>query len=173
MKKTFLVWYLGGVIFYLITIYWIVHVTLIGLILLVLYLSLYFGVFGMLIRKVSNVSEVSRVSGIVFLFIAPAMWVSLEYIRSHILSGFGWALLGYSQTLNLPLIQISDITGAYGVSYLVVLVNVLVYLVVEEGLPKRMLEAVVVFFVLLISFSYGIYRLNPSAERYVASGGNP
>ncbi len=154
LKKAFLFWYLGGVIFYLVTIYWIVHVTLIGLVLLVLYLALYFGAFGIVIKKVSEASK------IVFLFLAPALWVTLEYIRSHLFSGFGWALLGYSQTLNLPLIQIADITGAYGVSYLVMLVNVLAYLVVEEGLSKRIIEVVIVFFILAASFSYGIYRLN-------------
>lgn len=154
LKKTFLLWYLGGLIFYLITIYWVIHVTLIGLVLLILYLALYFGAFGILIKKIENLPKLT------FLFVAPAVWVMLEYIRSHFLSGFGWALLGYSQTLNLPLIQIADITGAYGVSYLVLLVNVLAYLVVEDRLSKRMTEVVVVFFILAISFSYGIYRLN-------------
>lgn len=159
-KKTFLLWYLGGVVFYLITIYWIIHVTLIGLIVLVLYLALYFGVFGIAIRRVSEVSKVSRVSGIIFLFVSPAVWVSLEFIRSHLFSGFGWALLGYSQTINPPLIQIADITGAYGVSYLVLLVNVLIFLIIEDGLSKRITEVVIVFFILAVSFSYGIYRLN-------------
>jgi apolipoprotein N-acyltransferase len=158
LKKTFTLWYLGGVVFYLITIYWIIHVTLIGLVLLVLYLALYFGAFGILLKKIENLPKVS------FLLVAPAIWVMLEYIRSYFLSGFGWALLGYSQTLNLPLIQIADITGAYGVSYLVLLVNVLAYLIIDEGLPKRMLEVVVVFFILAISFSYGIYRLNENKD---------
>ncbi|MEX0830643.1 MAG: apolipoprotein N-acyltransferase [Nitrospirales bacterium] len=55
---------------------------------------------------------------------APSLWVSLEYLRTYALSGFPWALLGYSQYQWLPVIQLSDMTGVYGVSFLVVLGNV-------------------------------------------------
>jgi len=51
----------------------------------------------------------------------------LEYLRRHLFTGFPWALLGYSQYLNLPVIQIADVTGAEGVSFLVMMVNVAVY----------------------------------------------
>ena len=57
----------------------------------------------------------------------PCAWVGLEYVRSFALTGFPWASLGYSQYRTLPLIQIADITGVYGVSFLVVLVNVALY----------------------------------------------
>ena len=55
---------------------------------------------------------------------APCLWVSLEYVRTHAFSGLPWGLLGYSQFQRLPLIQIANITGVYGVSFLIVLVNV-------------------------------------------------
>ncbi|MDH5430090.1 MAG: apolipoprotein N-acyltransferase, partial [Nitrospirota bacterium] len=55
---------------------------------------------------------------------APALWVSLEYLRTYALSGFPWMLLGYSQYQWLPVIQLSDMTGVYGVSFLVVMGNV-------------------------------------------------
>ena len=55
---------------------------------------------------------------------APCLWVSLEYVRTHAFSGLPWGLLGYSQFQWLPLIQIANITGVYGVSFLIVLVNV-------------------------------------------------
>ncbi len=54
---------------------------------------------------------------------APCLWVSLEWVRTYFLSGFPWALLGYSQYQWLPVIQIADHTGVYGLSFLVVLVN--------------------------------------------------
>jgi len=57
----------------------------------------------------------------------PLVWIILEYIKSHLFTGFGWALLGYSQYKNLPLIQIADFSGAYGVSFVVMLVNILVW----------------------------------------------
>jgi apolipoprotein N-acyltransferase len=51
----------------------------------------------------------------------PALWVSGEFARSSLFSGFSWWLLGYTQYRHLPLIQISDITGVYGLSFLMAL----------------------------------------------------
>ncbi len=55
---------------------------------------------------------------------APFLWVTLEWVRTHLFSGLPWVLLGYSQYQTLPIIQIADHTSVYGVSFLVVLVNV-------------------------------------------------
>ncbi|MCH7923446.1 MAG: apolipoprotein N-acyltransferase [Nitrospinae bacterium] len=55
--------------------------------------------------------------------LAPLAWVVAELARAHVLSGFPWANLGYSQSSVLPVIQIADITGVYGVAFLIVLVN--------------------------------------------------
>ncbi len=51
------------------------------------------------------------------------LWTALELARTYVFSGFPWSLLGYSQYLALPVIQVADITGVYGVSFLIVLVN--------------------------------------------------
>jgi apolipoprotein N-acyltransferase len=59
--------------------------------------------------------------------LAPALWVSLEYLRGH--AGFlslPWMLLGHSQYRHPVLLQITSITGVYGLSFLIVLVNVAV-----------------------------------------------
>lgn len=58
------------------------------------------------------------------LFAAPCLWVSLELLRTYLLSGLPWSLLGYSQYQQLDLIQIADHLGVYGVSFLIVLTNV-------------------------------------------------
>ena len=47
--KAFLLCYFTGIIFWFGIIYWLIHVTTLGLILLILYLSLYFGIFGLII----------------------------------------------------------------------------------------------------------------------------
>jgi len=57
------------------------------------------------------------------LFIAPVLWVTLEFSRSYVLTGFPWSSIGYSQYRLLPLIKIADISGIYGVSFLVLAVN--------------------------------------------------
>ncbi|MEQ1790739.1 MAG: apolipoprotein N-acyltransferase [Nitrospiraceae bacterium] len=58
------------------------------------------------------------------LFAVPCLWVSLELIRTYALSGMPWGLLGYSQYRTIEVIQIADHMGVYGVSFLIVLVNV-------------------------------------------------
>lgn len=55
---------------------------------------------------------------------APCLWVTLELLRTVLLSGFPWELLGYSQYRWLTVIQVADVTAVYGVSFLIVMVNV-------------------------------------------------
>jgi len=59
--------------------------------------------------------------GNAFLLVFPALWVLSEYAQS--LSPFGglpWLTVGYSQSRFLPVIQISDIIGVYGISFVIV-----------------------------------------------------
>ncbi|MDD5348177.1 MAG: apolipoprotein N-acyltransferase [Candidatus Omnitrophica bacterium] len=127
--KAFLLAYLAGVVFWSFVIYWLVHVTLVGTVLLVLYLAFYFGFFGLAFSLVTSrpPSAGSSVHDILSSLLLASAWVVLEYARSHLLTGFPWALLGYSQYLNLPVIQIADIFGAWGVSFVVMMVNACLY----------------------------------------------
>ncbi|MFV0445299.1 MAG: apolipoprotein N-acyltransferase [Planctomycetaceae bacterium] len=52
---------------------------------------------------------------------APVVWVGLEFLRAHLMTGFAWYLIGHSQHDFTTLLQISDLFGAYGVSFVVVL----------------------------------------------------
>ncbi|MCA1960503.1 MAG: apolipoprotein N-acyltransferase [Desulfomonile sp.] len=54
---------------------------------------------------------------------AAFTWTSLEYVRATALGGFPWDLVGYAQADRLAVAQIADVTGVYGISFLVVLVN--------------------------------------------------
>lgn len=167
--KAFFLAYLTGIIFWTGTIYWLVHVTLAGLIILVLYLAIYFGIFGL------SISYYTQHPKPYTPFCIASTWVLLEYLRSNLFTGFPWNLLGYSQYLNLPVIQIADITGVWGISFLVMLVNVCIYSVMgtPEGdtrlsdkagcyrlrilgeLKKYVLPA----FFLIVTLLYGQYRL--------------
>ncbi len=120
-----------GCVHYFSLIYWLVPtlriygelplvVAVVLFLLLSMYLAVYIGLFTFIMTGIQG----RRVSGI---FAAPVVWVGLEYIRSFILSGFPWELLGYSQGNWLTLIQIVDITGVYGVSFLIVLVNTAIF----------------------------------------------
>src|SRR5688572_25462437 len=57
------------------------------------------------------------------LALAPFFWVAGEWLRGHLLGGFPWGTLGYSQYLQLRVIQIAELTGVHGVSFLLVAAN--------------------------------------------------
>src|SRR3954471_6492678 len=70
------------------------------------------GSSGVLARSWSS-RTLWALSGAVF-------WVAMEMFIARVFTGFPWDLLGVSQHGLLPLIQISSVTGVYGVSFLVV-----------------------------------------------------
>jgi len=133
------------------------------LLLLVGYLTLYVGTFTFLARFL----QVHF--GFQIIILCPFLWVSLEYLRSFFLTGFPWAILGYSQHLNLPFIQSADVLGAYGLSFALVLVNVTLYLIIRQwptrNFPYRALIVTVI--ILLGFFIYGYVRIS-SVERQAA-----
>lgn len=53
--------------------------------------------------------------------ITAFIWISGEFLVSHLLTGFPWGLLGYTQYRNLAFIQASTLAGVYGLSLLLVL----------------------------------------------------
>jgi len=154
--KAFTMAYLTGALFFLGTIYWLIHVTLPGMIAFVLYLAVYFGISGLIISLAIN--RPSYLS----LFVIPCAWTALEYARSHALGGFGWNLLAHSQSRNLPMIQIADVTGGYGVTFLIVLVNTAVFFTIKEIKKKNYstLYPVIALIFVFLAAGYGILRLN-------------
>ena len=82
---------------------------------------------------------------------AASLWVSIEYIHQLIafyLFSFPWFVLGYSQFEILPLIQISSITGAYGVSFIIVFVCFSCSMLV--GAYKKRQKIIFMFFSVLL-----------------------
>ncbi len=159
-REAFLTAFLAGFVFFGLTIYWVVHVTLVGTVVLSLYCGLYIGLFGLAFRFARG-----RFGWLGRCVWTAAFWVLLEYLRSHIMTGFPWALLAYTQTGNLLAIQIADIVGAYGVSFLLVFVNVAQIEVIEAVTaagPSRALvlrRAGVVLAVIIGWLGYGAGRL--------------
>ena len=96
--------------------HWILSFAVLGL--LSAYLSFFIALFCYFLRKVCGENRIR------FFLFAPVLWVSLEYLRStHSEYGFSWLGLGYSQFQTLPVIQIAEWTGVYGISWFLILVN--------------------------------------------------
>ncbi len=157
MRSSLFIAFLCGLVFWSICVWWLVHVTLLGQIVLILYLSVYFALFGGIIYLARFIPPVGR------LFFLPAGWVLLEYLRSHLFTGLPWALTGFSQYKNLAVIQVADITGAWGVSFLVILVNAAFYLLLRKSAGKKIFG--ITFFLLFLVTGYGWVKLNQPPDR--------
>ncbi len=160
IRQGLLLGFITGLVCHVGLIYWIVYVVVnygylpiyLGIILMLLlacYLSLYTAVFA---------------AGIVFFrqkipqyFAAPVLWICLEYCKSYLLTGFPWENLGYSQYLNQYLIQFADISGVFGLSFLIVLVNATFFAIIAEKSKKKFVLATVVIFIIAGVLIYGFH----------------
>ncbi|HWL94231.1 MAG TPA: apolipoprotein N-acyltransferase [Phycisphaerae bacterium] len=109
--------YILGLCFYLISTRWLYPVTPPGYFALCLFFALQFPLAAWPIRHL----HLKR--GISVALAAPVAWVALEFLRCIGPLGFPMALLSHSHYRVLTMIQISDIVGAYGVSFVLVMVN--------------------------------------------------
>lgn len=135
---------------------WPVSICLFSL--LVAYLALYPAVVSFMVRR-------GEERGISLLVSFPLLWVALEYVRAFILTGFPWASLGYSQYKVLPLIQVADVTGVYGVSFLIAFANAVFYRIIrgfvgKERAPYPMKSAALLFILMAATVGYGFNRLH-------------
>jgi apolipoprotein N-acyltransferase len=166
LYPSFKLGFLTGFISFLGILYWIViavHtygniplvMSVLILLLLVAYLSLFIGAFTLLTRFIQIRS------GLQNFFFIPITWVALEYLRSFLLTGFPWANLGYSQYLNLPFIQMADITGSYGLSFVILLVNATLFKVLQQWSKRTFpFKEVIITVILLLGFLiYGYFKM--------------
>ena len=119
--------------------------------LLILYTALYVAAFTSICRRLDFASPL-------FAWRAASIWVLLEWVQSWMFSGIPWQLLGYSQYLNLPLLQLSAVTGVYGLSLLLVLFNA----ALAQALWHRAIFTYLALplFLLASAHIWGLYRLH-------------
>ncbi|RPH48403.1 MAG: apolipoprotein N-acyltransferase [Desulfobacteraceae bacterium] len=126
-RQSFRLGLLAGLVHYLTLLYWLsytmktyghlpVYLSVPVLFLFSSYLALYIALFSGMFSWIS--------SGPLFsFFMIPVLWVSVEYIRSFLFTGFPWELIAYSQYKSLHIIQAADMLGPYGISFLLAMSN--------------------------------------------------
>jgi apolipoprotein N-acyltransferase len=166
-----LVWvsYLVSLAYWLANLYWIAIVTIPAYILFCMYLALYWPVLALCVRYCRK-----KVAVPIFVMV-PVLFVGAEAWQGYLITGFSWRLLGHSQYANLSLIQIADIFGALGVSFIIAMVNGLVAGLVIDGFERkvfRLLNILKTAFVLLIllgTIIYGKRRIS-QVEEFIQAG---
>lgn len=170
-RQSFYAGFTAGFFHFMTLIYWIVPtVTIYGglhpllaisvLTLLCLYLALYLGGFAFFTKKLGLPPGILPLGG-------ACVWVGLEYIRTHALTGFPWGVLGYSQHSNRLLVQVADLTGVLGLSFILVVCNFFLARLIlyvrsshRTGTGKALLAVLSYTLVLVaVSLAYGRSRL--------------
>ncbi len=140
-----------GVVFFLVSLSWVITVSALGWVLFCFFLALYPAVWAAIVAimlRHAHLKDAASVKGsslvplsrhprvaalagpylrsrpnLLLALAASVMWVGLEWVRGWFLSGFGWNALGTALVLNLPMIQIAEFTGVAGISFVVAMVN--------------------------------------------------
>ncbi|MGE3314173.1 MAG: apolipoprotein N-acyltransferase [Planctomycetaceae bacterium] len=84
---------------------------------LAIYIAVYIPLFVALTRTAVHRYQIPLTLAV------PVVWVGLEFARAYVFTGFSWYYLGHTQYRWIELIQISDLVGAYGVSFVVAMAN--------------------------------------------------
>ncbi|MHC4861905.1 MAG: apolipoprotein N-acyltransferase [Planctomycetota bacterium] len=153
-----------GLLYFSVGLSWLNPViTVVGTVLLSLLLSVLFvwpagHALGFLLRR-----------GFPWLACVPLTWVAFDWIRTWLFSGFPWLFLAHSQADWLALIQVSALTGAYGVTGLVVLVNAVLteaLFALKRGSARGVLVPVGIASALVgATLGYGFWRIGDVRER--------
>ncbi|MCK5844827.1 MAG: apolipoprotein N-acyltransferase, partial [Victivallales bacterium] len=65
-------------------------------------------------------------------FVVAVLWCFLEWVLSWIFTGFPWNFAAVTQWRNLPVIQICEYTGQYGVSFIIIFVNAALAMTIRD-----------------------------------------
>jgi apolipoprotein N-acyltransferase len=140
------------------------HLILIGVTLIALYFGLYYFIAGMIFRILKK--NFPRI----YLLFFPAIWICIDYIRTLGEVSFPWSFLGYSLVPFLPVIQIASITGVWGLTFLVVIGNCLIwdllrsYKVYGDTLPCWIHLTVLLIFLCGITI-WGGFRISGNVSK--------
>jgi apolipoprotein N-acyltransferase len=91
---------------------------------------------------------------------APFVWVGAEWLRGHLLGGFPWGTLGYTQHVRLVVIQIAELGGVHAVSLVLVAVNAALAGVFVLGTRQALTGVGLAGLALGATLGFGLWRLS-------------
>ena len=152
--RSLLLGYVAGLTFFWTVFSWLTTVTVLGWFVLQFYMAIYFAIWAWFCDLVrprtghrqsratskwdqmlaqarttavpAQLPWTKSTSNLRLAFILAAAWTTLEWLRGWIFSGFGWNGLGVALHDTWPLIQITELTGVAGLSFMVAFANVII-----------------------------------------------
>ena len=178
-RRAFLIALISAAIWFFGSIFWVYRAmhtfghlpgltSFLVLVLLVAIVSVYLALAPMLARMIEL-----RWRG-EFIVLMPVVWTAIEILRNYFpCNGFPWSNVAMSQWRILPAIQIADLVGVYGVTFLLVWVNACLAEVVlrlrGERVPHLAGKIAVTAVLVATTFGYGFFRLHTIPEELSSS----
>ncbi|MHC4215471.1 MAG: apolipoprotein N-acyltransferase [Planctomycetota bacterium] len=163
-KTLFFSAYIISLIFWLGNLYWIAPVTIAGWLAFCIYTALLWPILALALQS-------CRKGGIPLFIAVPILFVGAERLQGFFLGGFFWRFLAHSQYQNTTLIQIADIFGAAGVSFIIAMLSGLIADLVITAAKGRVRSIAHLFFktvtvcaIMLAAVFYGRYRISQAEE---------
>lgn len=161
--RAFVLGWATGTVFFYITCYWLTYsmihyggVPTVVAYVLLLPAAIVVGIFPAL--AMTLVALAIKRWGDWAVLLAPVFWTAFELLRLGF-TGQLWNALGYSQAFNHLLIQPASWGGVYAVSFLIVIINAAIALVIMKRTPASIVATVVV--VALVSLVIVVSKVRP------------
>ena len=172
--------YLTGLVFFLGSLSWLHTVTVAGWFILCLYLALYPALWAGIVFVIATPRREPGEDRPVWLssrhnlsigWLSAAAWVSIEFLRGHVFTGFGWNPLGVALHENIPLIQTASLTGPAGLSFLAVLSSAIAVATVRRlmieargGKIRAHFDFTLTIALVVAAFGYGLRQFGESGD---------
>lgn len=172
--RMLLLGYLAGIFFFWSSLLWLREVTIGGWFVLAFYLAAYPALWGLFIGTVGRPQEkiagkliwINSWNNLRLAILGAAVWTSLEWWRGILFTGFGWNSQGVALHRIIPLIQIADITGVHGLSFLVIMANLILvmtlkrfYLEIKKYGPRPHFDFTLTLALIVGVFLYGTQQI--------------
>ncbi|HEY6466746.1 MAG TPA: apolipoprotein N-acyltransferase [Candidatus Acidoferrales bacterium] len=116
-----------------------------------------------------GIAVISRKGRIAACLAAPFLWVAVEFLRDHLpIFAFPWNLLGYAASDSLAFLQITTITGIWGLSFLVAAFNALLAYAILSGRHRAWKSAMIAAALLIFCGVGGSYFVPQAQSHHVA-----
>jgi len=162
VKDAVLAGFLCGFLHFIVLLYWIIivlgkygglpwFISLLALLALALYMTFYLLLFVVAAKYIIPSFSAGWV-----VWLLPTLWVGLDWLRGILFTGLPWMDLGYAFYRVPLLIQIADLVGHHGLTFLAVFFNVFVLLLCS-GNKKNGSRSILLISALVLFTGIGLY----------------
>ncbi len=153
-RESFRLGYWLGLIWGAMTLFWIAASTLTGAILAITINALHYAIVFWIYALLKKRSEKLAI------FSLPFIWTAMEYLRLFSDIRFNWMTLAYTQTYYRPFIQIIEISGYLGLSFLLIVITTLIYAAFRWKKSWLWISPATTAAILAVLFIYGQIRID-------------